>query len=318
MKNTNGGPEVKLFSKLDKIVFAALGLVVLAAVSWKILDVKPGKKDKSETTKSEKKREKEEKAEFKSKPVTSATQVKIIRKWDMPAELKEISALCYMDEHRFLTVQDEVGTVFIYNTETEKVEKKIPFTGKGDFEGIALKEKTAYVMRADGRIFEVDLEKPGQGAKELKTSLTAKHDVEGFCYDKDNDRLLLAIKNVEPGGGADYKGIYAFDLKEKTFIEEPVIKIDLNDPAFEGGKKKSVMPSSITIHPASKDIYITDGPKSKLLIIDRSGKVKNFIALGKDFTQPEGITFSPGGQLYISNEGTREPGNIIELEITAE
>lgn len=316
MRNTNGGPEVKLFSKLDKIVFSALGIVVLAAVSWKILDVTTGKKEKAETTK-EKKKPGEKKEEVKTKAAIAATQVKIINKWDMPPELKEISALCYMDENRFLSVQDELGAVFIYNINSKEIEKKIPFAGKGDFEGVALKEKTAYVMRADGRIFEVDIEQPGKGAKELKTSLTAKQNVEGLCYDKDNDRLLLAIKDREPGSD-DYKGIYAFNLKDRTFVEEPVIKIDLRDPAFEDGKKKSVMPSSITIHPVSKDIYITDGPKSKLLILDQSGKVKNFLSLGKAFSQPEGITFSPKGEMFISNEGTKQPGNIIQLEITTE
>lgn len=314
MKYTNGGPEVKLFSKLDKIVFALLGLVVLAAVSWKILDPKAGKAKKSETVQTQKKKAKEVK-ETKVEKTPANSEVRIIQKWDMPSELKEISALCYVDENRFLAVQDELGTVFVYNTEKKEIEKKVPFTGHGDFEGIAAKGNIAYVLRADGRIFEVDMENSPKAGKELRTSLTVKQNVEGLCYDKDNDRLLLAIKDSEPKS-KDYKGIYAFDLKEKKFVAEPVIKIDLKDPAFSGSDKKVVMPSAITIHPSSKDIYITDGPKSKLLILDKSGKVKKYITLGKEFAQPEGITIAPGGELYISNEGTKQPGNIIQVELS--
>ena len=315
MKYTNGGPEVKLFSKLDRIVFALLGVVVLAAVSWKIIDPKAGKGKKSEMVQSEQKNSGEV-VKTKSEKTATASEVKIIEKWDMPAELKEISALCYVDEDRFLAVQDELGTVFIYNTAEKKIEKKVPFASHGDFEGIASKGNMAYVLRADGRIFEVDLDNSSPKAgKELRTSLTAKQNVEGICYDKDNDRLLLAIKDNEPNS-KDYKGIYAFDLQTRKFIDEAVIKIDLKDPAFSGSDKKAVMPSAITIHPSSKDIYITDGPKSKLLILDKSGKVKRYITLGKEFAQPEGITFAPGGELYISNEGTKQPGNIIQVELS--
>jgi uncharacterized protein YjiK len=195
------------------------------------------------------------------------------------------------------------------------VEKKIQFAAKGDYEGIALKEETAYVLRADGRLYEVDLKSAAQNAvKEYKTSLTAKHDVEGLCYDKDNDRLLLATKGENPNLPG-YKGIYAFDLAKKTFIDEPIYKIDLNNEMIKGTKKNSVSPSEIAIHPSTKEIFITDGPQAKLLILDNKGTIKSYIELGKEFSQPEGITFNPQGEMFISNEGTKQPGNILKVEI---
>ena len=111
-----------------------------------------------------------------------------------------------------------------------------------------------------------------------------------------------------------YKGIYAFDLKNKRFVEEPVFKIDLNHELFKSAAKKPVMPSAIAIHPSTRDIYITDGPQSKLLVMDNSGNIKKLLDLGKDFSQPEGITFSPGSEIFISNEGTKQPGNIIMVD----
>jgi DNA-binding beta-propeller fold protein YncE len=140
--------------------------------------------------------------------------------------------------------------------------------------------------------------------------------VEGLCYDKNNNRLLLAIKNAEPGGKT-YKGIYAFDLTTKTMSAEPAFKIDMRQELKSGNKKRSleIMPSGIAIHPQTKDIYVTDGRNSMLLILGASGSFKNLYDLNsKEFHQPEGIAFHPDGEMYISNEGVKGGGNILKVE----
>lgn len=242
----------------------------------------------------------------------------ITSKWDLPSELKEVSGIAYIDPDRFACIQDEEGTIFIYNRSANKIEKKIEFAGPGDYEGITLNGQTAYVVRADGRLYRVDMNTGRSSVKEYKTPLTVEHNVEGLAFDKNNNRLLLAIKDEEPGG-QDYKGIYAFDLATEKMNAEPVIKIDLSDPLLSGNeqkkKKKLVMPSSLGIHPLTRDIYITDGPKSRLVIMNPSGKILRMVELGKDFAQPEGISFSPGGEIFISNEGTTKPGNIIQVKL---
>jgi len=35
----------------------------------------------------------------------------------------------------------------------------------------------------------------------------------------------------------------------------------------------------------------------------------------KQFLQPEGITFNAAGDLFISNEGIKQPGNILQVKI---
>lgn len=86
-----------------------------------------------------------------------------------------------------------------------------------------------------------------------------------------------------------------------------------------GTTKKSgggFQPSSLSVHPTNGDIYITDGPKGNLVILDGSGKVKELIALGtKEFPQAEGVTFSDSGQMYISTEGKKDPGAIMLVEL---
>jgi uncharacterized protein YjiK len=251
----------------------------------------------------------------KRKESNSLSGVTIVRKWDMPAELKEISALSNIDDHRFACVQDEMGTIYVYNIAQKIIEKKIQFSHKGDFEGVAFTGSHYYVVRADGQLFETPLsETEKNNTRQYKTSLTVKHNVEGLCYDKENNRLLLATKDELPHQPG-FKGIYAFDLEKKALIDDPVYKIDMQHNLFTQSKKSKVMPSAITIHPESKEIFITDGPQSRLLIMDSSGQPKQFLELGKDFSQPEGITFDSYGNLYISNEGTKEPGNILQVRL---
>ena len=231
-------------------------------------------------------------------PASAGITVK--NKWEMPGVLAEISGLSFIAGNQFACVQDELGKVFIYNTETSTLEKEIAFASPGDYEGIAVVNETAWVLRADGRLFEISNYQSSPAVKEYSTHLTAAQNAEGLCYDKNNNRLLVAIKDEEPGNPG-FKGIYAFDLATKKMPAEPVFRIDLKDDSFGGvkkGKKKAgiIKPSAIAIHPLNQDIYITDGPKGKLLVMDKSGAIKKQYQLdGNEFKQPEGITFTSTG-----------------------
>ncbi|PSR52316.1 hypothetical protein AHMF7605_01655 [Adhaeribacter arboris] len=256
----------------------------------------------------------------KDKRVAASSEVQILDKWDMPAVLKEVSGIAYLGPNRFACVQDEAGTIFIYNTATSQIEKQIPFGGSGDYEGITVTGESAYVVSSDGKLYEIaDLEQDKPKVKTYVTSLTAEQNVEGLCYDKKQNRLLLAIKGSEIND-PNFKGIYAFDLASKKLKSEPIYKIDLRDPTFASISSKKpnahMQPSEINVHPVTGDIYLTEATKPKLLILDNSGKIKNLLILNTaEFSQPEGLTFSPTGDLFISNEGKKEAGNILKVKL---
>ncbi len=254
------------------------------------------------------------------KPAQASPGITVIKKWELPKQLLEISGLSFMDGTRFACVQDESGTIFIFNTSTSSIEKKISFGANGDYEGLAVVGETIWVLRADGKLFEVNnINTADPLVKEYNTHLTIKQDPEGLCYDKKNNRLLVAIKGAEPDT-ADYKGIYAFDLSSKKMDHQPVFKIDLLNDVFQNGsgkkKKGAINPSGITIHSLDGDMYITDGRNSQLLITDAAGTIKKLYQLGtKEFAQPEGITFNAAGDLFIANEGAKQPANILQVKI---
>jgi uncharacterized protein YjiK len=249
-----------------------------------------------------------------------AAGITITKKWELPKQLAEVSGLSNIDEQRFACVQDEMGTIFIYNIASSSVEKEISFGGVGDYEGLAVVGENVWVLRADGKLFEVsNINATKPNVKEYSTHLTIKQDSEGLCYDKKNNRLLVAIKGTELES-EDYKGIYGFDLASKKMDQQPVFKIDLLNEIFESnaGKKKkgTINPSGIAIHPQSGDMYITDGRNAKLLITDAAGVIKKLYQLNNnEFAQPEGVAFNSAGELFIANEGANQSGNILQVKI---
>lgn len=257
-------------------------------------------------------------------PVTADTEnnagYEILKKWDLPKELNEISGISWIGENRIACVQDEDGIIFIYNLGTSKIENSISFGSSGDYEGITVVGENAYVLRSDGVIFEINNYKD----KDLKVQ---KHEtvllqikgmnIEGLSADPDNNRLLLAVK--ERKGNNESKEIYAFDLNTKKTGNDPLFEIELSNSIFKdvkGKTKSKFSPGAIAIHPQTGELYILDGTNPKILITKKDGSLNQLVMLQeKDFGNPEGLTFSPQGEMYISNEAAGGPANILRISL---
>ncbi|KAA5541685.1 hypothetical protein F0145_20160 [Adhaeribacter rhizoryzae] len=249
-----------------------------------------------------------------------STDIAIRQKWEVPAILKEVSGIAFLGNNQFACVQDEAGVIFILNTSTGKIDKQVTFGAAADYEGIAMVGRTAYVVRSEGKIFEVDnIDRKPPRIREYSTGLTKKNNVEGIAYDQKQNRLLLVIKGAE-AGTKDYKGIYAFNLQTKKFVAEPVFKINLHDSLLANYKgenlNKALRPAEIAIDPVTGLIYLIEASNPQLFILNNDGSLKLRYKLDETvFGQPEGLTFSPSGDLYISNEGKKEKGNILKVQL---
>ncbi len=246
----------------------------------------------------------------------------IIRKWDMPVELNEISGITWISENKIACVQDEDGIVYIYNLSSELIEKKINFSKPGDFEAVAALDSTLYVMESNGLLFEISnyLSDSFQ-TKEYKTSFSGKNNLESLVADSINNQILFTVKNNDPNSKT-YKGIYAFDVEFKSIGSLPIVKIPTENPIFKPKKVdddvesiSNFFPSDIAINPTNRNYYILEGKNPQLLIMDKMGKPLKIHKLHPEsFPQPEGLTFSPEGILYISNEGKGGTASIVEVE----
>ncbi|MFC6998617.1 SdiA-regulated domain-containing protein [Rufibacter roseus] len=264
----------------------------------------------------------------KAEAVTASAAIAVSQKWELPPVLREVSGIVYLGNNQFACVQDEAGVIFIYDTAAGQIVRQITFGAAGDYEGIALAGTTAYVVRSDGHLFEVtNINTPKNKITEYATPLSAENNVEGLAYDSKNNRLLLALKG-EDANGVNYKGVYAFDLQTKQLAQEPVFKLNLQDPKLvkqpqkkkkkQNTLSKAWQPSEIAVHPVSGDIYVTEATNPQIFILNADGSIKDRFQLSKtEFYKPEGIAFSPTGDLYISNEGKKQSANILRVQLQA-
>jgi len=149
-----------------------------------------------------------------------------------------------------------------------------------------------------------------------KNNLSAVNDVEGLCYDSKNNQLLLALKGQLHKKDKDCRQIFAFNLVTKQLSDKPVLKICNEDFEALGNMKIKFRPSCLAIHPVSGQIYMVSAEASAILRMWPDGRIIDLANLNTTiFNQPEGITFSPEGTLYISNEGEFGTADIVKFSI---
>jgi len=230
-------------------------------------------------------------------------------------EVKEISGMVFLkDGQKMATVNDEEAKIFIVDYANKDTTSSITFGEKGgDFEDIVADEKYYYVLESRGRIYRVP--RPGTTDSIVIFKMPIKNaDFEALYMDSAKHRIVMLCKSCPDLERGKTKPAYSFDLKTNEFSTEPVFAIDvtrvrklLKSPNF-GAK-----PSAAAVHPILNKVFILCSQDGKgLLVCSLEGTIEHAIYLDESlFPQPEGITFAPNGDLYISNEGLYQPGSII-------
>ncbi|MDO6391832.1 SdiA-regulated domain-containing protein [Pontibacter sp. BT731] len=239
-------------------------------------------------------------------------------RWELPAELREVSGISLLPDGSMACVQDEEGKIFLYDLEQKAITREIPFAGPGDYEGIAIAGEDAYIVRSDGTLFEVA---GFMGRKPeiqvYEASFPATINIEGLAYDEEQNQLLLAPKGHDPKLKMQ-KAIYAFSLDSKKFQAEPVINISLEqvEPPKKGKKQKSdydvLQPSSLEKHPTNNSLYLLDAVNNRLYAMTKDGKLSRTLELDESqLRQAEGLTFDQEGGMYIASEGGKKGIGVI-------
>src|SRR3989338_1299475 len=192
----------------------------------------------------------------------------------LPDTLREVSGVVCIDSATFACVQDENGIVFIYDFLKNQIKKQYSFNIDGDYEGITRIDKTLYVLRSDGMLYE--------------------------------------ISDYESPDFKDKRMIYGFDLNTKTLISEPVFDFNLQEIKQFAQKNNIKLPtrtkkhgeeavaepvlkfatSAICIHPITKKLYLLSAADHLLFIFDVGGNIEHLEVLNPvKFNKTEGITF---------------------------
>ena len=122
--------------------------------------------------------------------------------------------------------------------------------------------------------------------------------------DADGQSLILLCKDCAKEKD-EIRVAHRFDLKTNTFSPEPAYTINIADiKKLLNDEEAEFKPSAAGINPANGKLYIVASVGKLLVIADKNGKVEQAIRLDPVlYNQPEGMTFAPNGDLYISNEG---------------
>lgn len=223
----------------------------------------------------------------------------------LKANLDEISGIAYYSkDNSIFAVDDEEGVLYKIYIRNKVQVKQWKFSTQGDYEDIVLHDSVFYALQSNGIIKSFRfLSKDSLKMEESLVPIDGNNDFETLYYDPQLQSLVVVCKDCEPD---DKKTIsaYAFDPADHTFSDTSVFTIDSDDVAGEMGVDKiKFRPSAAAVHPLTKDVYIISSENKALVIANHYGKVKDVYELNPAlFKQPEGITFTPAGDLIVANE----------------
>jgi DNA-binding beta-propeller fold protein YncE len=247
------------------------------------------------------------------KPDVKYDLSKPVNKWELPPQLSEISGIVKLDNNQILAIEDLHPTLYILNLGNGKasIADTISFydtaKDKFDIEDVAVIGNDAYALWSHGSIFKITDWKKSKQVKEIETGLDKKNNTEGLAYDPVTGNLLIACKN-ESGVEDEKKSaraLYELDIKKETLLDKPFLVVESKDLKAISGDKIKFFPSGVAVNPSTHDIYVISTKDTKCMAqFSHDGQLKTFTYLDKDLLeQPEGISFDPAGNLFISTEG---------------
>lgn len=255
--------------------------------------------------------------------------------YSIPNELIEISGISFINDSTLAAIQDEEGILYFYNLNREEIIQKYEFWKGKDYEDLAVTGEDLWIVNSSGTLYELKNFKKGFSKPNVfKTVLKEDNNIEGLAFDKQHNRLLLAVKDRSIDGNEKEKDIYAFDLKTKTLNEQPVYSIKLSEieEFFKGDQieefSKKILKavgnqnlnevfrtSALNFHPKTGELYVLSSLNNIIAVLSSDGRLLKVLELdGKEFIQPEGLAFTDDGRLFISNEGKGIQANIIEIK----
>ena len=227
------------------------------------------------------------------------------RIFKLPSSLDEISGIVYYPkDNSVLAINDERGWLYKIFLSNRNEIQKWKYAGGADFEDLVLVDSTFYVLQSIGTLISFKFLKPDSvKATSYQLPIPGGNEFEILYLDKERNALIMVCKDCK----ADDKNSltsYSFNLETNSFSTKPAFVIDIRKiETLMNQKGLHFKPSAAAIHPVTSELYIISAINKLLVIADKNGiPQKAYNINPKLFKQPEGITFSPKGDMVISNE----------------
>jgi uncharacterized protein YjiK len=219
----------------------------------------------------------------------------------LPAALREVSGLVATGgADELVAVQDERGEV--HRLVLGGKPQRVKFGGPGDYEAIACDGGRLWVLRSDGKLMRLAEHRSRYRVEAERKLELSGTEFESLCWDPVRGVLLVAPK--EQSGSLANRGmplvIHAVD--GDSLQVRPDQRVVLQPDARLEGER--IRLSELVVHPTTGAIWLLDGPRRRLWVVDRNGVLLGVQELpGSGMPQPEALTFFADGRLVIASEG---------------
>jgi hypothetical protein len=224
--------------------------------------------------------------------------------YKLPIELDEISGVAfYPKDTSILAINDERGWLYKIYPDKLGAIQKWKFADGGDFEDLLLLDSVFYVLKSTGNILGFKfISTDSLFLNEYTFPLGSGNEFEIIYFDPFSKKIIMICKDCE----SDKKKVlstFTFDPYTSKFSDSS-FTIDVKRIATMIGEKSiKFKPSAAAINPVTNELYIISAINKLLVVADPDGKAKNVFKLSRtDFKQPEGLTFTPTGDMIVSNE----------------
>jgi uncharacterized protein YjiK len=230
----------------------------------------------------------------------------------LPVELDEISGLAfYTPDTSVFAIGDEFGFLYKIPLTKGKPIRKWKFSNQGDYEDLVMVDKVFYVLQSNGNITAFTFDDHNQILTQQQQFPASGNEFEILYFNHHIFKLVLLCKDCETDKKKALSAIH-FNLLNKQYDDSA--SIDVTAIANMIGEKKiKFKPSGAALHPITDELYIISSINKLIVVCDRNGHPKQTYPIDPVlFKQPEGITFTPQGDLIISNEAAgRGVANIL-------
>lgn len=231
-----------------------------------------------------------------------------MKKINLSNELKEVSGLEWVNQNELWAIEDESSVIYVLNPKTGEIINEQKFAKNADIEDIMVYDGIAWALQSNGSIYQVD----EPFTESSNTTIhhfpdKGKNDFEAIIKSNQEPVIWIFCKACQTDKTFKVSSVFAFNLYSMEFEEEAkkVLRNDQLKPILEEKdfEKIKIQPSAIAYHPIEQQYYLLSSSDNWLMVLDQELNPKEFYKLNPSiFKQPEGITFSSDGTLFISNE----------------
>ncbi|HYK47678.1 MAG TPA: SdiA-regulated domain-containing protein [Parafilimonas sp.] len=232
----------------------------------------------------------------------------------LPTQLDEISGIIYYPKDTgVFAISDATGSLYKIFPDRNTTVQKWKFGDNEDYEDVQLVDSVFYVLSSKGNLVSIRF----SGHDSLQTSSfkfpDKKNEFESLYYDSSLRKLVLICKDCHDDKKNSVSS-WSFDIDHQAFDKGPVT-IDVDKIADDLNLKDvNFKPSGAAINPLTHELFIISSVNKALVITDMNGHFKKVYPLSSRlYKQPEGIAFTPKGDLLISNESSDEGSANIQV-----